>query len=103
MAAVDAEIAPASAQPNTESLKFTRMRGLLRVLEAKRLPRTIVPLRQVGGTRRVYGCFVVSVAKCPRRCSHARSNRLGMPANIQIMKNHIQPADCAMKPAPDER
>jgi len=41
--------------------------------------------------------------KCPRRCSHASKSKLGSPASMQITKNHTQPADSAMKPAPDER
>ena len=44
-----------------------------------------------------------SVAKCPPRCSHHSSTRLGRPASAQIAKNHTQPVAAAMKPAPDDR
>src|ERR1700739_4640748 len=44
-----------------------------------------------------------SVAKCPLRCSQASSARLGIAATAQIAKNTAQPADAAMKPAPDDR
>jgi hypothetical protein len=82
--------------------------SLLRVFEAKTsaaaasFPRMTLH-RMLGGTRRLYGAFVTSVAKCPRRCSQASNSKLGRPASMQITKNHTQPVDSAMKPAPDER
>lgn len=44
-----------------------------------------------------------SLEKCPPRCSHQSSTRLGRPASAQIAKNQAQPVEAAMKPAPDDR
>jgi hypothetical protein len=44
-----------------------------------------------------------SVEKCPPRCSHQSSTRLGSPAAEQIAKKAGQPAAAATNPAPDDR
>jgi hypothetical protein len=44
-----------------------------------------------------------SLAKCPSRCSHHNSTRLGSAVNVLSPKNQAQPVDSAMKPAPDDK
>jgi Protein of unknown function (DUF1176) len=44
-----------------------------------------------------------SLSKCPPRCSHQSSTRLGRPASAQIAKNHTHPVAAAIKPALDDR
>jgi hypothetical protein len=63
----------------------------------------VFPKPSEAQRHRVRGFSGPSLSKCPPRCSHQSSSRLGNDTSALNAKNHAHPIASATKPAPDDR